>query len=1153
MTTNDMIERIGILQARSARFIWTLIFLLCLLANSSAGFAQNKKVSSFNAFKHKLLSMKLQNSSEAKLNRRIQLKDGQYTLKEIVNEIANKAGLKFSYSKQLIPVNKKVNVSEETLMTKEALWKVLKGTSLRFGVSGSGQLFLFKRNETKKEQDLNEAVTGIVTDASSGQTLPGVNILVKGTSRGASTDSKGHYEVSVPSLKDTLVFSFIGYKKQEVPIDGRTEINIQLQAQAISGEEMVVTGYSNPINRREVTGAVGTVSTEDLDKRKVSNVSKALEGQVAGVQVTQSTGAPGDAVQIRIRGEGTIGNNNPLFVIDGIPSRDISFLNPSDIKSLDVLKDASAAAMYGSRASNGVIIIETKKGSAQKSSLNVDYYSGLSHVTNLPNMLNAQQYMNTLETAWDNSGYAGTNPYTKDKGRSDFANTDWLAATFGPGYTHDIDFSTSGGGDKTNYYLSSRYYSEDGVVVYSNDKIDKINFRGNISSDITNRFKIGTNTQLSYSKEDNLNSRGDTPGIIRHAMLRPPVIPVKKDPSNPYYSKNDPFTDLPFYNGPNDYESSKYELTQNPVALAYYSDDVIKNYRLFGNAYGEYRFLKNKNLKFKTNLGVDLNFYHHKVFNKNFGDDDGNGLPMDSGLGRENRPNSISENRQQTVNITWSNTINYEKQIGKHNIKGLLGTEFVSNRVSNLSASRQRFDFTSDNFRYIDFGNTDLGLTNGGTGSEWALFSYFGSISYNYNKKYMVKANLRADASSRFAENYKWGYFPSFSAGWMISEEKFMQGIDWLSQLKLRASWGELGNQEIPNYAYLTLLHRNLAGQYQVSRYGNPNLRWETTTQKNIGIDVLIADKVSLTAEYYNMLTSDILLPITLPEVVGEVSPTYVNSGEVRNKGLEFDLGYENHINDFHFKINANLATLKNEVEKLHPNLPAIIGEVTRTEPGHPINAYYGYVMEGIYQNQAEINSHLHGESNPSAVPGDIKFKDLDGNGIINSNDRTFIGDPHPNLTYGFNFSGEYKGFDFSIFFQGVQGIDRYNDGKKIVDYDTRPFNYTTRVLNSWHGEGTSNTIPRVSFTDNGGSRVSSIYVEDASYLRLKNVQIGYSLKSLINNQLSPLNDVKIYVSGQNLYTFTNYTGLDPAISELKDYGTYPQSRSFIVGINASF
>ena len=991
-----------------------------------------------------------------------------------------------------------------------------------------------------------QTVTGVITDASGA--LPGVSVVEKGTSNGTVTDFNGEYSIEVSSNDAMLVYSFVGYQTFETRVDGRTSIDVTLKEDIAELDELVVVGYKSQ-KESTITGAVSSVDVGKLETRRVSEVTQALQGQVAGVNITQSTGAPGDEIQVRIRGNGTIGNNNPLYIIDGIPSREISFLNPADIESMTVLKDAAAASIYGSRAAGGVIVIKTKEGK-QGGEFRVNYFGGIQKVINLPTMLNTDQYMQTVEQAWDNAGYEGVNPYTEDIGRSDFGDVDYLDELFELGRTHNLNISASGGNEKTNYLISGGYFSQDGTVVYDNDKFRKLNFRSNISSQVLDRVMIGANVQLSYNTQDRISSSGDAPGIIRHAFLRPPNIPVFKDPSDPTYSEEDPFTDLPFYQGPDSYESGKYEYSQNPIALAYFTDDETSSFKTFGSVFAEYDILKDKSLRFKTNFGADLNFFHSKAFNQNFGDDDGNGAAIDQGLGRQNRPSSLSEARGQDFTITWNNSLHYDKEFGKHSISALLGTEFIVNQSANLSASRLRYDFTDPNFRYIDFGGTERDLWNGGLAEEWALFSYFGSVTYVFSDRYMLTANLRADASSRFAEENKWGYFPSISAGWMITEEDFMQDTDWLSELKLRGSWGQLGNQEIPNYAYLTLYRRD-ADRYLISRYGNPDLKWETTTQANVGVDFgLFKNRLYGSADYFKKNTSDILLPISLPQFVGDVSPTFLNAGEVENSGFEFALSYRNFDNPLQFEISANMATLKNEVQSLHPNLPYINGRVTRTQAGHPLNAYYGFVQEGIYQNQAEVDQHLSGTANPPQQPGDIKFKDLDGNGIINDNDRDFIGNPNPKLTYGMNFNLNYKAFDLSLLFQGVDGVDRYNDLKKIIDYDTRPFNYTDRVLGAWDGEGSTNTIPRVSFSDNGSSRVSDIFVEDASYLRLKNVELGYSLDS---DKLAGLGNIRFYVSGQNLLTFTDYSGLDPESTDLIDFGTYPQSLTVLFGVNASF
>jgi TonB-dependent starch-binding outer membrane protein SusC len=986
--------------------------------------------------------------------------------------------------------------------------------------------------------------------AGSGDPLQGVTIAEKNTSNMTTTNVTGDFSFVVQN-NAVLVITHIGFQKQEVSIAGKTQLLIKLDTLENTLGDVVVLGYTTQ-RKATITGAIATVNMGDLEARRVADVAQSLQGQVAGVQITQSTGAPGEEISIRIRGEGTIGNNSPLFIIDGIPSRDISFLNPSDIQSITVLKDASAASIYGSRASAGVIVVTTKSGRKGKSGFDINYYTGIQKAVNLPTMLNSTQYMSKVEEAWNNSGYPGTNPYTADKGRSDFANTDWLNELFELGHSQNLQLTASGGSDKIQYLMSAGYYKQDGIVIYDHDQYQRLNFRTNINASLTDRLNIGTNLLFSYAKQDKLSSKGDAPGIIRHALIRPPVISVYKDKSDPTYSVDDPFTDLPFYKTPWDNNNNRYEFGSNPVALAFFTNDKRHNFKTFGNVYAEYSFLKDHQLKFKTNLGVDLNMTHNKAFNQNFGDDNGGGNPIDAGLGRQNRPNGLNEDRGEETTITWNNTLNYTKGFQKHTISAMVGSEYISNKSSSIGASRQRFDYIRETFQYINYGGT-LNQNNGGSGSEWSLFSLFGSATYMYDTKYILTANFRADASSRFAPNNQWGYFPSVSAGWKISNENFMKDVYWISDLKLRGSIGKLGNQEIGNYTYLTLLRKD-GDKYVTDRYGNPDLKWETTTQNNIGIDLgLLQNKLYISVDYFNKKTSDILLGVQLPAIVGDVKPTIVNAGEVSNKGIEIALNYRNNISDFKYSINANMATVTNKVEKLHPNLPAIVGDVFKTEAGHPLSSFYGYVMDGIYQNQAEINSYLHGTVNPADKPGDIKFKDLNNDGVINDNDRTFIGNPIPKLSYGLNLSAAYRGFDLSVLFQGVEGVDKFNDSKQITDYDSRPFNHSILVLNSWHGEGTSNTIPRTTFNDNGSSKKSSIFVEDASYLRLKNLEIGYSLRRLKPISGLGVQDVRLYISAQNLLTVTKYTGLDPESTDILDRGTYPQSMAFLFGINVKF
>lgn len=998
-------------------------------------------------------------------------------------------------------------------------------------------------------------ITGRVVDSTTQQPIAGVTVLIEGTTRGTVTGSDGGFRLSsVPAGIQSVRARRIGYNTQLKSIDvgsGATaNLLFALAPSASFLDQVVVVGYSTQ-RRADITGAVATLDLTNVESRRVADVAQVLQGQVAGVQITQSTGAPGEEISIRIRGEGTIGNNSPLFIVDGIPTRDISFLNPADMSSVTVLKDASAASIYGSRASAGVVVITTKQGQSGTPVSDINYYSGVQRAANLPTMLNASQYLSKVEEAWRNSGESGANPYTAAKARTDLADTNWLDELFESGRSQNLQLSASGGTDRIQFLTSAGIFKQDGIVVYDNDTYQRLNFRTNINAGLGSRINVGTNLQLSYAEQDKLSSKGDAPGIIRHALIRPPVLGVYKNPNDPTWSKADPFTDLPFFATPWDNSNNDFEFGSNPIALAYFTNDRRDNFKTFGNVFAEYAILNNQALKLRSNVGLEMNLMHNKAFLQNFGDNGGGGNATD-GFGRQNRPTGLNEDRGQETTITWNNTLNFARNTAKTGLTALAGTEYITNYSSSIGGSRQRFDFATAPFQYLNYGGT-ANQNTGGSASEWALFSLFGSTTYSFDSRYLITANIRADASSRFAENNQWGYFPSVSAGWNISNEKFMSGNEMISDLKLRASVGKLGNQEIDNYAFLTLLRRS-GDQYLISRYGNPDLKWETTTQRNVGVDLgLMENKLYVSVDYFRKLTSDILLPISLPSIVGNVSPTIVNAGEVSNKGFEFAVDYRNRSGAVNYRLNANAATVRNNVEKLHPNLPNISGDVYKTTVGQPLGAFYGYRMDGIYQNPAEIKAHLFGTTNPADKPGDIRFQDVNADGVINDDDRTFIGNPIPRLSYGFNMAADFRRFDLSALVQGVRGVDKYNDAKQITDYDSRPFNNTTAVLGAWNGEGTSNSIPRTTFNDNGSSKKSSIFVEDASYVRLKNVELGYSLGTL--NAISRLGvqNVRLYVSGQNLLTSTKYTGLDPESTDILDRGTYPQSRAFLFGTNVKF
>ena len=1000
-----------------------------------------------------------------------------------------------------------------------------------------------------------QTIKGVVSDVDG--PMPQANVNIKGTSNYAVTDFDGNYIITNADPNAVLIFSYVGYQTQEVAVSGRKEINVTLTADSNALNEVVIVGYTSE-KKSAITGAVATVDMSELSKTKVADVGQALQGQVAGVSVSANTGAPGDGLKIRIRGEGTLGNNEVLYVVDGVATRDISFLNMSDVKSMTVLKDAAATAIYGSRSSGGVVILTTKSGAKGKANIDVEYFGGTSYATNLPRMLNADQYLTVMDQAWHNSNNNPANaisPYQTDRTNGQvngipLSNTNWLNELFGAGRTDNFQISASGGTDKTQYLISGGYFGQNGIVVGDKDTYRRINFRANINTEITERLKVGTNFQITSSKQDKMSSSGDAPGVIRHALLRPSVLGVYKDVNDPTYKANDPYTDLPFYlnNNPNGGWSRNYELTSNPIAIVNYTDDVRSAFKTFGNVYAEYAFLADKSLKFRSNFGAEITFDHNKAFGENFGDDNDNDPnELYPGQGRQNRPSNLNENRGEATTFTFTNTLNYTKTLAeKHSINALLGEETIGYDQSAVGGSRTNYNNTTDPFRYLDYGS-DVNKNSSGSAQSWNLISFFASANYGYANKYFASGTIRADGSSRFGPNNKWGYFPSVSGGWVMSKEKFMENAKWISNLKWRASWGQSGNQEIPNNAYETLVTET-GGIINVVRYGNPDLKWETTTQTNFGLDLsVLENKLTFSVDYFDKTTDDILLAVGLPSAtVGQINKTYVNAGVVTNKGFEFGANFQNNDHEFKYGINGNIATLKNNVEQLQQYVSEINDDKTHTKTvvGQPISSYYGLKFDGIYQNQAEIDAALYSNSN-GVKPGDIKFKDLNGDGQINADDRTFIGSSIPKITYGFSFNAEYKRFDMSFLFQGVSGVDRYNDLKQILDYDSRPFNSTTSVLNAWNGEGTSNTIPRNTLNDNGGSQVSSVFVEDASYLRLKNLEIGYTFDPKIIGDTY----LRMYISGQNLLTFTNYTGLDPESTSFIDQGTYPQSSTILIGL----
>jgi TonB-dependent starch-binding outer membrane protein SusC len=1063
-----------------------------------------------------------------------------------------------------------VNLSQKTTLTagEKLLTGLLDSISLQTGLKFTQKNYTILVNSKIVKQEAEEAnkktlpVTGIVQDAG-GNPLSGATVSIKGTNTSVQTDAKGNFSLTVPD-NAILIISYVGYKSQEMAVNGQSVLTISIEELNKTLNEVVVVGYQTQ-KRSNLTGAVSVVNIGGLAKLPVGNLDQALQGKVSGVRITQSTGQPGEGVAVRIRGVGTINDNNPLFIIDGIPTKDgINFLAASDIESITVLKDAASAAIYGARSANGVIVITTKSGKKGKAQFNYSGYAGYQTHGKLPKMLNTAEYVELYNEAVANDNKDIPNVTLKRKpipAGVDMANTDWLEAIFQNGITQSHQLSVSGGNDKMLYSISGNYFKQNGIIL--NSWYERYSMRSKINIELTDKLSVANNINISYSNKNRVGSSGDGYGgnggsVVRYALFRTPAIPV--------FNPDGSYSDLPLY--PN-YFGDGY----NPVALAQKADNKEKQYRVFGNFYAEYKITRD--IKFKTDAGIDVFVTDDKRFDENYG----------TNL-RVNSPSRLSVSTATNTNFIWNNTLRYNKTFsGVHNLNAIAGAEAISNKNTIHGGSDHNFPEQIDNLRFLGNG---LNITSQNVFEglqQWSLFSLFGNVNYAYSNKYLLSVNVRRDGSSRFAQANRYGTFFSGSAGWNIHNEKWIQdNLPTISKLKLRGSFGQLGNQDIGNYPWASIIGRGYNyvfgseqvsnSGYTISTRGNENVKWESSTQADIGLDLAVLhDKLSLTVDYFVKTTSDMLIPIPLPLIGGSASTPYVNAGKVENKGLEVELNYKNNSGRLKYDFNVNFATLNNKVLALTNGAPIPGGRIdngvyaTLTTIGHPIGAFYLYETEGIFQNDADIFKHAH--QGQYIRPGDVKFKDQNGDGIIDEKDRTFLGSAIPKFTYGFTANLEYANFDLSVFLQGSYGNKLYLQVNQDIEGFYRAFNLTQRVYDErWTGEGTSNTMPRVSWLGSTNNKTpSSRFLEDGSYLRLKNIQVGYNIPQKTVSKMH-IKGLRLYVTAQNLLTFTKYTGLDPEMhtsdninSETYrgdvaagiDWGTYPSARSFIAGVNLNF
>jgi TonB-dependent starch-binding outer membrane protein SusC len=1011
-----------------------------------------------------------------------------------------------------------------------------------------------------------QTLRGVLSDKVTGETLPGANIMVEGTTQGTVTNLNGEYILELTPGNFRISYSFIGYIRElrEISLSqGQTlEINISLSPDIATFEELVVIGYGTQ-KKKVATGAIASVSSDDISSLPVLRADQALQGRTAGVQVTNLSGQPGEAPTIRVRGVGTTGNSEPLYVVDGmVMEGGIGFLNPGDIESIDVLKDAASAAIYGARAANGVVLVTTKTGKAGRMDVTFSSYTGIQNVARKIELLNADQYRMMMNEGARNAG-ATTLPFPENQIFPH--DTDWQAELFTKNAPiTNYELSVNGGGEKSTYASSLAYFAQQGIIGGEKSQFERISGRFNSRHEVTSFFTFGNHFSYSHMRSRGIASNTSFNGAYSSALNLDPLTPLFEENQNilnqPPYSNNPVLVDS---------EGRVYGISRNlgseivnPVALLEIQTGRYRGDHIVGNVFGELKIIEG--LVFKSSFGVDLAYATNSGYR-----------PLFYLNEAQNNADYTSVNRYMSRAFVWQfeNTLSYAKQIDGHNFNFLVGTTANKGIFDDLYGFNAGVPITDPNHVYLNMATDTLWDARGGA-DHWSLLSQFGRVLYDWNSKYAVNFTIRRDGSSVFGPNNRYGIFPSVGATWIISEEEFFPSLGPVDIIKLRASWGVNGNDRIGRHRFVSVMDKSRGYIFGGGRaFGvspqfvpNEDIRWEESEQINIAIDAGAFDnRLTVAIDYYVKNTNGLLEVIPIPGHIGNAPPVS-NVGSVQNKGVELMLNWRNYAADFRYSFGLNAAYNKNKMtvigneEGVIPGATwAVAGFVTRTEVGLPIAHFYGYVTDGIFQNQNEIFSHIGSTGQvlqPNAKPGDVRFVDVNGDGRITPDDRTMIGKPTPDWTLGFNANFEYKQFDLAFLLTGTYGNDIFNGMHR---QDLPNTNRTIAILDRWTGEGTSNTIPRFTFLDvNNNYRISDLYVEDGSYLRLKNIQIGYTIPRSFLNRIKA-NTWRFYISAENLFTLTNYTGTDPEIGALSsfdigiDRGVYPQARTFRLGTTISF
>ncbi len=1018
----------------------------------------------------------------------------------------------------------------------------------------------------------NGALKGTVTSASDGEPLIGVSVIVKGTSKGGVTDYDGNYSISGLNKGDVVVFSYIGFMPKELAYNGQTAVNIKLEEDSKTLEDVVVIGYGT-MKKKLVTGATTQIKGDDIQKLNTTNPLAAMQGQTPGVNIVSTSGQPGAAMSVTIRGLGTVGNSQPLYLIDGIAG-DITNLNPADIERIDVLKDAASAAIYGAQAANGVILVTTKSGKEGTGKISYDGYIGWQTVGRKFDMLNSNEYMTIMDEARLNSGmspvdWASLNSIHDANGN--VYDTDWIDQAIEDGAlttSHNLAFT---GGSKTStYVLSGGYTGQNGVIGGSDVSYYKrYNFRANSEHKMYDGLvTIGEHVSYVWRESRGMGTGNIYNNNLRSAFSTSPLAPVY-DANGDYNSTVNSDWNV---NDGNPYG----KMMQNRYSRS-------RAATLDANAYLQIEPIKN--LRFKTVFGISHTTSNGRNYTPvyQFTPQDGNSIE------------SVGQSSGHDLSMTWTNTLSYDFSLkGGHDFNALIGAEWGRYSGVGMSGSNTGIipGFNDWSHAYLTNSNgTEKKEVFGAPRDETRSMSYFARLGWAWKDRYMVNATLRADGSSKFAPGKRWGYFPSVSAGWTISEEDFMKSTrSWMDFLKLRASWGQVGNANINCFQYLAPISSshvnynfgNVGGQdgwvtgAYPSRLANENIKWETSEQINIGIDArFLRSRLALTADWYIKSTKDWLVQAPVLATAGTAGPI-INGGDVKNKGIELGLSWNDNIgNDFTYSVGANFAYNHNEVGSI-PTEDGIIHGATnqiyqnaeefyRAENGHPIGYFWGYKTAGIFQNRQEIEDWVkagNGIMQANVQPGDVKYVDIDGNGVIDAKDKVDLGNGLPKYTFGFNFAIGWKGFDFSMNATGAAGFQIVQSYR---DPNNSQGNYSRSILDRWTGEGTSDKMPRVTYGDVGNWLFSDLYLQDGDYIRLQNITLGYDFKRLI--KWSGISKLRLYLQAQNLLTLTKYDGMDPEIGSYNgtdgnssdswvsgvDMGYYPHPRTFIVGVNIAF